>query len=198
MEAEVFLELLKAIVSLFIIVDPVGVLPFVVSLTGGLSTHERRRLVDRSVVAGTFLLLVFSIGGQGLLWVLGIELPSFTVAGGLLLLILALRILVQGGEGWGTQGKTSGVFPIAFPLLAGPGAITTVIFSINSLGILFSVITVLIVMGLTWLILRSIEPVLRAIGESGADAVARIMSVFVAAIGVQYIVSGLAEMSSLF
>ncbi|MEM0349068.1 MAG: MarC family protein [Candidatus Caldarchaeum sp.] len=198
MEAEVFLELLKAIVSLFIIVDPVGVLPFVVSLTGGLSTHERRRLVDRSVVAGTFLLLVFSIGGQGVLWVLGIELPSFTVAGGLLLLILALRILVQGGEGWGTQGKTSGVFPIAFPLLAGPGAITTVIFSINSLGIPFSVITVLIVMGLTWLILRSIEPVLRAIGESGADAVARIMSVFVAAIGVQYIVSGLAEMSSLF
>lgn len=197
MEAEVFLELLKAVVALFIIVDPVGVLPFVVSLTGGLSSHERKRLVDRSVVVGTFLLLVFSIGGQGVLWVLGIELPSFTVAGGLLLLILAVRILVQGGEGWGTQGKSSGIFPLAFPLLAGPGAITTVIFSINALGIPFSVIPVLIVMGLTWLILRSVEPMLRIIGESGADAVARIMSVFVAAIGVQYVVSGLSEMSSL-
>lgn len=182
---------------MFIIVDPVGVLPFVVSLTGGLSSHERKRLVDRSVVVGTFLLLVFSIGGQGVLWVLGIELPSFTVAGGLLLLILAVRILVQGGEGWGTQGKSSGIFPLAFPLLAGPGAITTVIFSINALGIPFSVIPVLIVMGLTWLILRSVEPMLRIIGESGADAVARIMSVFVAAIGVQYVVSGLSEMSSL-
>ncbi|BAJ51013.1 multiple antibiotic resistance protein [Candidatus Caldarchaeum subterraneum] len=197
MEAEVFLELLKAVVALFIIVDPVGVLPFVVSLTGGLSSHERRRLVDRSVVVGTVLLLVFSIGGQGVLWVLGIDLSSFTVAGGLLLLILAVRILVQGGEGWGTQGKSSGIFPLAFPLLAGPGAITTVIFSINALGIPYSIIPVLIVMGLTWLILRSIEPMLKIIGESGADAVARIMSVFVAAIGVQYIVSGLAEMSSL-
>ncbi|MEM0337911.1 MAG: MarC family protein [Candidatus Caldarchaeum sp.] len=197
MEAEVFLELLKAVVALFIIVDPVGVLPFVVSLTGGLSSHERRRLVDRSVVVGTVLLLVFSIGGQGVLWVLGIDLSSFTVAGGLLLLILAVRILVQGGEGWGTQGKSSGIFPLAFPLLAGPGAITTVIFSINALGIPFSVIPVLIVMGLTWLILRSVEPMLRIIGESGADAVARIMSVFVAAIGVQYVVSGLSEMSSL-
>lgn len=148
------------------------------------------------MLAGTFLLLVFSISGHGILSFLGISVASFTVAGGLLLLVLAFRI-VQGGEGWQTRGSSPGVFPLAFPLLAGPGAITTVIFSINSLGIPYSVAPVVIVVTTTWLVLLAIDRVLVIIGESGADAVARIMSVFVAAIGIQYVVTGLMESAQL-
>ncbi|GBC69577.1 hypothetical protein HRbin01_01277 [archaeon HR01] len=193
MEPDLILELVKATVALFVIVDPVGVLPFVASLTKGLEQDERARVINQSVIVGTALLFIFSIGGHTILSILGISLASFTVAGGILLTILAFRILLQGGEGWQTETTTSGVFPLAFPLLAGPGAITTVIFSINTLGIPYSLIPILAVMALTWIVLHSIDRLLTIIGGTGADAIARIMSVFIAAIGIQYIVIGLQD-----
>ncbi|MCS6769866.1 MAG: MarC family protein [Candidatus Caldarchaeum sp.] len=190
---DVVFELFKSTVALFVIVDPVGVLPFVASITKELGKQQRMRVINQSVLVGTTLLLLFSVGGHGILSLLGIEVGSFAVAGGLLLLVLAFRILVQGGEGWQARSSSLGVFPLAFPLLAGPGAITTVIFSINSLGVPYSLIPVVVVMASTWLVLRSIDWLLAVIGEGGADAVARIMSVFIAAIGVQYVVTGLAN-----
>ncbi|MCS6783745.1 MAG: MarC family protein [Candidatus Caldarchaeum sp.] len=186
-------ELFKSTIALFVIVDPVGVLPFVATLTKDLGTERRKQVINQSVLVGTVLLLVFSLGGHGMLAILGISVASFTVAGGLLLLVLAFRILIQGGEGWQARSSNPGVFPLAFPLLAGPGAITTVIFSINSLGVPYSLLPVMVVMASTWLVLRSIDWLLAVIGEGGADAVARIMSVFVAAVGVQYVVTGLAN-----
>ncbi|MEM4303079.1 MAG: MarC family protein [Candidatus Caldarchaeum sp.] len=190
-------EIVKSIIALLVIVDPVGALPFVASLTRNLEHEERKRVVDRSVLVGTVLLLVFSIGGHSVLSTLGISVASFTVAGGLLLLILAFRILIHGGEGWQAKTSSSGVFPLAFPLLAGPGAITTVIFSINSLGIPYSIIPVMTVMAVTWVILRSLDKLLTVMGEDGADAVARIMSVFIAAIAIQYVVAGVVESATL-
>jgi multiple antibiotic resistance protein len=124
---------------------------------------------------------------------LEISIAWFTVAGGILLTILSFRILLQGGEGWNRDATTSGILPLAFPLLAGPGAVTTAIFSINALGIPFSLIPIVAVMTVTWVVLLSIDKLLTIIGETEVDAIARIMSVFIAAIGVHYIVTGSLE-----
>ncbi len=186
---EVLWELMRSTVALLIVVDPVGTVPFFELLTSGMGREEKARVVRKTVLAGTMLLLLFAAAGNLLLELFGITIHSFLVGGGLLLVLLAIRIILHGGEGWdGT--RSTGVIPLAFPLLVGPGAITTTMISIHSLGIPLSVIPVAAVMVLTWLVLENSFFFTRLLGKDGADAVARVMAVFITAIGVEYVVRG--------
>ncbi|MDJ0274893.1 MAG: MarC family protein [Nitrososphaerota archaeon] len=190
---ELVWELVRATVALFIIVDPVGTVPFFELLTSGMDRERRSTIVRRAVLVGTALLLLFAAAGNLLLELFGISLQSFLVGGGMLLVLLAIRIILHGGEGWGS-GHSTGVFPLAFPLLVGPGAITTTMISIRSLGIPLMVIPVAVVMALTWAVLEHSELFTRFLGKDGADAVARVMAVFMTAIGVEYVVRGAREL----
>jgi len=186
---EVFWELARSTVALFIIVDPVGTVPFFELMMSKMDKEEKVRVVRKVVLAGTVLLLLFAVAGNLILELFGITIHSFLVGGGLLLVLLAIRIILHGGQGWdGTQ--STGVIPLAFPLLVGPGAITTTMISIHSLGIPLSVIPVAVVMILTWLVLEHAVFFSRMLGKDGADAVARVMAVFMTAIGVEYVVRG--------
>lgn len=188
---ETILELLKSTLALFIIVDPIGILPFVASITRDMGREERNRLIDRTTIVGTVLLLTFSLAGKAFFDLFGISISSFLIAGGGLLVLLSVKILVQGGESWGRGEQRGEVFPLAFPLLVGPGAITTTIISVNSLGIPFSIMPVIVTMALTWCILRSVDWFLKLLRRDGADAIARIMAVFMSAIGVEYVIVGI-------
>jgi len=185
-------ELLRAIVALFIVVDPFGNIPIFFELTSSLNTSERKKVFDTAIMSGTVLLLIFAFAGHQLLLLFGITLHSFMIAGGILLLLISLQILVHGGEKWlqDYRGRV-GVFPIGFPLLAGPGAITTTMIAINSYGPLVAIISIVIVMLITWYIVRSTSMIYGFMGKAGLDVVAKIMAVFLAAIAVEYIIRGL-------
>jgi len=185
-------ELLRATVALFVVVDPFGNIPIFVELTSSLDSNERKKIFDTAVMSGSLLLLLFAFAGHQLLLLFGISLHSFMIAGGILLLLISLQILIQGGEKWLQESKGRvGVFPIGFPLLAGPGAITTTMIAINAYGPLIAFMSIIIVMLLTWYIVRSTSMIYNFMGKAGLDVIAKIMAVFLAAIAVEYMIRGI-------
>src|SRR6266550_257618 len=155
-------DLVRATVALFIIVDPIGLVP------------------------------IFAIVGQELLALFGISLPSFEMAGGLLLLLLALDILFRG-ERFAKPGSHEdvGIVPIAFPLLVGPGAITTTMIALGAYGILATLGSVVIVMLLSWIVMKQTTRIHSLLGKTGSSVVAQVMAVFIAAIAIQFIITGI-------
>jgi len=187
-------NVIKATLVLFIIVDPFGNVPIFMGLTEKLTDSERRKIFNTAILVGIALLLVFAFTGQEIFLIFGISINSFQVAGGLLLLITSLKILVSGSLYESTDTVEGlGAVPIAMPLLVGPGAITTTILNFQAYGILVSIVSVLIVMLLTWLILRYVNPLYRLLGKTGSVVIARVMSLLLAAIAVQFILIGIAH-----
>ena len=183
--------LTKSIISLFIIVDPLGNIPIFIGLTENLEKEKRKRVFHTATITGFILLLAFAVAGREILNIFGITLESFMIAGGILLLIIAIRILVMGSwEEPYTTPESIGVVPIAVPLLVGPGAITTAILNLQEFGILITTISVIIVFTFVWLVLRYIEPIYKILGENGSVVIARVMALLIAAIAVQYIING--------
>ncbi len=188
---EFVLNLAKAVITLFIIVDPFGNIPIFISLTSGMAKENRAKVFRTAVSTGFVLLIVFALLGQQILMLFGISIYSFMIAGGVLLLIIAIQILVRGEwEEVSSQPESIGVVPIAFPLLVGPGAITTTILNLQAFGIVTATTAVLIVFILVQIILRLIDGINRFLGRTGALVIARLMALLIAAIAIQYILDG--------
>lgn len=190
--ADLLISLAKSVISLFIIVDPLGNIPIFIGLTVEMKRREKRKVFNTATITGFILLLSFAVAGNQILYIFGITLQSFMVAGGILLLILAIRILVVGE--WGEIHKAPesiGAVPIAVPLLVGPGAITTTILSLQEFGIMVTVASVIIVFAAVWLILRYIEPIYSVLGKNGSVVISKVMALLIAAIAIQYIMNGL-------
>lgn len=182
-------ELLKSTIALFIIVDPVGNLPIFIGLTDKMPKNERKKVFHTAISVGLVLLLVFAFAGQQVLIMFGISFDSFMIAGGALLFIIAMKILVSGGwEEREVSPESVGAVPIAFPLLVGPGAITATMVSLQTAGLLVTVVSVLIIFGLLTIILNYIDLIYAFLGKTGAIVVARVMAIFLAAIAVGFIV----------
>ena len=188
------LELLKATVALFVIVDPLGPVPIFAGLTKGLTPEEKRRIFKTAALVGALLLAAFALVGQELLVLFGISLPSFQIAGGLVLLLLSIEIIFRGERSdklaLASIDETA-VFPIAFPLLVGPGAITSIMISIQSQGLDVALAAIVIVMFLSWIVLRLTDRIYRLLGRTGAAVIARVMALFIAAIAIQYVLAGI-------
>lgn len=184
-------ELVRSSVALFVVVDPVGNIPILADLTKALPSHHRRRAFNLAILVGSALLLLFAFAGHQILLLFNVSLYSFMVAGGILFLFLALQILVYGGEKLPTRAGDVGVFPIGFPLLAGPGAITNTMITINAHGQIVAVLSVVVVMFTSWLVLRALDRIQKILGNAGSDVVARVMAVFLAAIAIEYIIKGI-------
>lgn len=184
-------ELLRATIALFVVVDPAGLVPVVIGLTRGFKPEERRSTFRVALLTGFALLIVFAVAGNELLYLFGITVYSFMIAGGILLLVLAMQLIFRGGlPGSQYSSADLGVVPIAFPLLAGPGAITTTIVSFQTYGIVVTLLSIVIVMFLTWLLLRYIDGIDSFFGSRGTAVLSTLMAVFIAAIAVQFILTG--------
>lgn len=185
-------SLIKSFISLFIVVDPFGNIPIFIGLTEKMSREKRKKIFNTATITGFILLLAFALTGREILNIFGITLESFMIAGGILLLIIAIRLLVVGEwEERDLSPESIGAVPIAVPLLAGPGAITTTIINLQSFGILVTILSVILVFIIVWLTLRFMEPIYRVLGRNGSVVIARVMALLIAAIAVQYIIEGL-------
>jgi multiple antibiotic resistance protein len=189
--AENVLNLVKAILVLFIIVDPFGDIPIFMSLTEKMPKEQKRKVFNTATLVGFVLLLAFAFAGQEIFSIFGVSIFSFEVAGGILLLIIAIRILISGSLMEMNESPESiGAVPIAMPLLVGPGAITTTIFNLQAYGVAVTVLSVFAVLIVTWFILRYVDSVYRFLGKTGALVIARVMALLIAALAVQYVLFG--------
>ncbi len=184
-------DLSRAAIALFIIVDPFGNIPIFEGLTGNIPDAQKKKVYNTATLVGFALFLVFAFTGQEIFSLFGLSIYSFEVAGGILLLIVAIRILITGGMHENVESPESlGAVPIAIPLLVGPGAITTTILDLQAYGIVIAILSVLIVLSLTWVILRYINGIYKFLGKTGSLVIARVMALLIAAIAVQYILTG--------
>ncbi len=188
--------LIKSITMLFLIVDPLGNAPIFYAVTARMRRARRRRVIVESVAAATIILLAFSLVGDAILAYFGLRVADFRVAGGIILLLYG----VAGVMGFTEAGKlevedesTIAIVPLATPLLAGPGAIATVLYIKAVYGLQYAIISTLVVASLTLIILLLGGQLLRLLGRSGAVALARIISFLLAAIAVAMIREGLEE-----
>ena len=208
MPAWTLLELVKAALALFAIVDPVGVIPIFLMATHGYTlaqSHAAARIAALTVLG---VLTLFTFVGEPLLMFFGIRLAAFSVAGGLLLLLLALS-MVQAhvspqrqtqDEAMEAEEKDAvGVVPLGIPLLAGPGAITHVIVAASAAkGEMLHQAALLIPVALValsvWLAFRAAPVISRRLGKTGIHVVTRLMGFIIAAISVEMIASGLGKL----
>jgi multiple antibiotic resistance protein len=186
-------DLLKSVVSLFVVVNPIGKIPLLITLTQKMEKQNKKLVSKNAIITTAVLLTVFAVAGIQLLSIFGISIFSFMIAGGVLLFIISIEFLTHGE--WRYSGSSlsgdSGIVPLAFPLLAGPGAITTVIISLQAYGWIVSIISIVFVVLLTYLVFHLQNPISRILGRRGSIITTRVFAIFLAAIAVQYIVEGL-------
>jgi multiple antibiotic resistance protein len=184
-------SLVKASITLFVVIDPVGIIPLLVGLTKDMNENEKKRTFRLAFYVSLILLVVFAILGQQIMLFFGISVYSFKIAGGILLLLLSLEILFTGEGSIKISSKEElGAVPLAFPLLVGPGAITTTIVAIQSSGIIIGLGSIAIASIFTYLVLVSAEKIYFILGKTGSQVVAKVIAVFIAAIAIQYILTG--------
>jgi multiple antibiotic resistance protein len=192
------LLLVKAFIILFVVMDPSGSIPVFIAVTKGMKKEERRMELNHAVIVATILLLLFAFLGKLLLNLLGISLNSFTIAGGILLLLISFDLL-RGEHKYGVTeesgaGTGVGAVPIGTPLLAGPGAITAVMVIIQSSGVftvLFAIFSAIIA---TRLVLGQSDRIYNLMGKVGTEVLSRVIGIIVAAIAIQFIGTGIIGM----
>ncbi|MBT8418419.1 MAG: MarC family protein [Silicimonas sp.] len=192
-----------AFVTLFVIIDPIGLVPVFAALTQGQSVQKRRQIALRACLIAIGLLTVFGLLGDSVLSFVGISMPAFRIAGGVLLFLTALDMLFER-RGKRREGQTQpneedpSVFPLAIPLIAGPGAIATMILLAGQEGADWSwILAVHVVMAavilLTFLMFLTAAPMERLLGPVGINVVTRLLGMLLAALSVQFVLDGLAD-----
>ncbi|OGB91699.1 MAG: hypothetical protein A2Z31_07890 [candidate division NC10 bacterium RBG_16_65_8] len=182
-----------AFVALFVAVDILGVIPLYLSLTGGLSVDERRRLPRQSTLTATAVGLGFLLVGDAVFRVLGISVADFQVAGGILLLVLSIHDLLSSGRSAPAAVSTVGAVPIGTPLIVGPAALATLALLVQSYGYSVTLLALAANMALGFLVLSHADKVGRIFGVAGSEVIAKVASLLLAAFGVSLVRRGLVE-----
>ena len=200
-----FLFLVTVYVAVFSVLNPIGAIPTLISLTSNYTPEERRKVIERSITVAGGVIIGFMFIGVYIFDVLGISISDFELAGGVLLFKVAFDML---------QGKTSntkltadeekeslskdeiGVVPLGMPLLAGPGTITTtmIYFNLRSTGLEDKVmvfVAVLLVIISAFIVLRSSTLLFKRLGRTGSMIISRVMGLLLAAIGVEFMTNGI-------
>ncbi len=196
---------IPAFVALFVIIDPVGLAPLFVALTRGLSARERRGVAVRACLVALGILTLFGVAGEAVLNFLGISMPAFRIAGGVLLFLTALDMLFERraqrrqGQADTAHPDDPSVFPLAIPLIAGPGAIATMILLTGQEG--GAMLHVVAVHGVMALVLLAVfamfllaAPIERLLGPTGITVVTRLLGMLLAALSVQFVIDGMRDL----
>jgi len=196
---------LKALVALLTIVDPIGLAPITVGLIAGLTPGERVRVITRATVIAAGVIAVFGVLGQFIFAYLGVTADAFSIAGGALLFLVAIDMLFGRPSGAretpreAREARTRedvSVFPLAIPLIAGPGAITTIILLVNQAGNqpinqALVALAAVITLAASWLSMRVSMTIQKRIGTSGTLVLSRVLGMLLAAVAIQFILNGL-------
>ncbi len=192
--------IITAFITLFVIIDPIGLAPLFVALTKGEDAAHRRGIAIRATVIAGGLLVLFGLFGEAVLGFAGISMPAFRIAGGILLFLTALDMLFERRtkrrKGQANSENDPSVFPLATPLIAGPGSIATIILLTGQAGddwaavgaIMLVLLAVLLLVMLFFLSANLLE---RVLGDTGTNVVSRLLGMLLAALSVQFVIDGI-------
>jgi multiple antibiotic resistance protein len=182
-------------------------IPFTLTTTARFSPAKRSRIIDQAIIVAAAVMLVMGLIGSAVLNYLGITLPAFTIAGGILLFLIAIDMLFARDSGAkatdeeerdAVAGENPAVFPLAIPMIAGPGTIATVLLLVSlahgepaRLAIVFFANAVALIAA--WLCMRGASHFMHRIGMTGIHVVTRLLGIILAALAVQFVVNGLVQ-----
>jgi MarC family membrane protein len=197
---------LKFFVVFFVVVEPVSLIPLFNGLTQGATHHYKHRMALKAVLVAAAILLLFALGGAPFLQLMGISLEAFRIFGGLLLFLLALEMVFARESGTRTSTDEAAesrrradvsVFPIAFPFIAGPGALATILLWFGPVHIASQTVLFLgllaaaaLVLAISLVMMWLAEPLMRVIGVTGANVAGRLLGVILGALAVQFVIDG--------
>jgi multiple antibiotic resistance protein len=194
--------LITAFATLFVVIDPPGLIPLFIALTPGMSPAQRRAIGLRACLVAIGILTLFGLVGEAVLGFIGISMPAFRIAGGILLFLTALDMLferrTQRREGQTTVNDNDpSVFPLAIPLIAGPGAIATMILLVGQSGgwqgTLAVHLVMLAVVLMAFALFLVAGPIERALGRTGTVVITRLLGMLLAALSVQFVIDGVRQ-----
>ena len=195
---EIFLQYF---VLYFVVIDPIGTTPLFLVVTKGLNAKDKNKVAFEGVLIATIVLLFFAFFGNYVLRYLGISFPAFTIAGGVILFLIALEMLFdirseRKKRSINDKRDKISIFPIAIPLLAGPAAITSVILTISQAGgnyslLIINIICLISVMLVSFVILRVFTKFQKFINEKIINIFSRVIGIILAALSIQYILDGI-------
>ena len=198
-------QLIKFFVVFFVVVDPISLVPLFAGLTLGASDQFKRKMAGKAAAIALAICMLFAFGGARFLSIMGISLSSFRIAGGTLLFLISLEMVFARTSG--TKSTTPereeamkrediSVFPLAFPFIAGPGALATILLTAGEvwgkpLEFLGFLAVVVVVAAVCWLLMLATPRLMQVIGVTGANVMSRLSGVVLAALAVQFIVEGI-------
>ena len=200
---------LKFLVVFFVVIEPISLIPLFSGLTRGSTPQYKRRMAVKAVIIAALILVLFAFLGAGFLELMGISLQAFRIFGGMLLFLLSLEMVFARESGTRTSTDEAAenkrradisVFPLAFPFIAGPGALATILLWFGPLhagtqAALFAgyLVAVLAVLAISAALMLLAEPLMRVIGVTGANVASRLLGVILGALAVQFVLDGLRQ-----
>lgn len=197
---------LPVFVTLFVTIDPVGLTPIFVALTRGIDRGQRNLIALRACGIAIALLAIFGLAGDVLLRLVGIGLPAFRIAGGLLLFLIAVEMLFErrtgrrekAADASDAEAHDPSVFPLATPLLAGPGALASMILLMGERtgdwgAQALVLVTMMLVVATAYVLFRLSGFLERVLGQIGTTVVTRLLGMLLAALAVQFVLDGLLD-----
>jgi len=187
-----FNTLIYAVSLLFFIFDPFASLPIFISMTKSMDDEEKRKSANRAILVAGLLFIVFTLVGMRILDLFGISIDAFRIAGGLVLILMAIEIIF--GLSFTRSGNQDVAWVIiATPVLTGPGVITTAILLAGTVGIFVTIIAGVIALVVTWALLRNAIFIVRKVGNNTIEIFSKIIGLLLAAISVEYILKGVTD-----
>ena len=200
---------LKFLVVFFVVIEPISLIPLFSGLTTGATAQYKRRMAVKAVIIAALILVLFAFVGAGFLDLMGISLQAFRIFGGMLLFLLSLEMVFARESGARTSSGEAAeskrradisVFPLAFPFIAGPGALATILLWFGPLHAgtqtaLFAgyLVAVGVVLAISLVLMLLAEPLMRVIGVTGANVASRLLGVVLGALAVQFVLDGLRQ-----
>ncbi|MBN1913898.1 MAG: MarC family protein [Candidatus Omnitrophica bacterium] len=181
-------------IPIFVAVDAIGNIPLFVSMVEGVNRKQRQRIISKSVTTATVLAVIFMFAGKWVLRAIGITIPDFQIAGGILLFVISVRLLLPGSSKYvlaGRHEKDVGVFPLGTPLITGPAVLTTTLMMLDAHGISATFVSLVINMLIVWLTLINANYIMNLMGQAGTRAFSKIMYILLASIGVMMVRRGM-------
>ena len=191
-------DIIEAFIVLFVVMDPIGNLPLFMSLTKGMPIKEIKKNANKSVFVAGVLLFIFLFLRLKIFNFFGINLNSFQIAGGIILLVMGILYAFGTSLKFVKSHGADLSVPVGTPLLTGPGVITTTIILVKESGTFVIVIAALLTLLATWLILLNSTRLYRILGQQWTDVISRVMGIVLAAIAVEFMAEGILNIAAPF
>ena len=185
---------LLALIPVFVAMDAIAVLPIFLSMIEGMPPDDKKIIIKQSVITAFLISVCFLAVGKFIFSALGITVADFKIAGGIVLLVLAINDLLFPEKTRRFQGSSIGVVPLGMPLIVGPGVLTTIIILVDTYGYLPALFSILINLFIVWFTFNKSDAIMKILGENGAKGFSKVMSIFLAAIAVMMIRRGIFEL----